>query len=471
MKTKVFLSVSLGIAAIFLHCSVTVAGATNQTTYLDLSFDPGSGAAGGLVETVVPQPDGKVLICGNFGSINGVAQPYIARLDSQGAVDTQFHSQPGYWVRHMALQPDGKIIIGGFFTNVEGVPRNRVARLNSDGSLDTSFNPGTGADKKIVEGDDKDPFVFATAVQKDGKILIGGNFAIYNGQPSSGLARLNPDGSLDPTFSVGAGANSWVRSLYLLDNGQILVSGWFTTFNNQTFNRMVRLNADGSPDPSFYADFGDSTAVYTMAVQPDGKILVGGHFSRVNSTPRNSIARINPDGSADETFDPGTGPDGFVECIRLQPDGRAVLAGYFSQINGVPRFRTARLNADGSVDESYKADLDNFAWTVAIQSDGKFLFSGGFSTVDGISRNEIARVLPGGTGFVVPRLLDPALQRGQFTAWVATVPGMQYLLQHREVNSDHWLDSPSVTGDGSMKALVDTTASSSSSRIYRVIVN
>ena len=97
----------------------------------------------------------------------------------------------------MALQPDGKIVIGGFFTSVAGVGRNRIARLNSDGSLDTSFDPGVGCQGKVVPADDKDPFVFALAVQRDGKIVVAGNFATYNNQPSSGIARLNADGTLD----------------------------------------------------------------------------------------------------------------------------------------------------------------------------------------------------------------------------------------------------------------------------------
>src|SRR5215218_5272505 len=123
---KINLLFSFAIGALFA-CSPE---ALAQTNLLDLAFNPGTGAGDGLVETVVSQPDGKVLICGDFLSVNGVPQGFIARLNSDGSVDPTFHAGPGYWVRHMALQADGKIIIGGFFTNVEGQPRNRVARLN-----------------------------------------------------------------------------------------------------------------------------------------------------------------------------------------------------------------------------------------------------------------------------------------------------------------------------------------------------
>jgi uncharacterized delta-60 repeat protein len=442
-----------------------------QNSLLDSTFNPGTGASNGIVETVIVQQDGKVLVSGDFTSFNGAPQGYIARLNADGSVDTSFHAQPGYWVRHMSLQPDGKIIIGGFFTNVEGISRNRVARLNPDGTLDHTFDPGRGAEKKIVEGDDKDPFVFATAVQPDGKILIGGNFATFNGVPSSGLARLNPDGSQDTSLNVGAGANSWVRSLLILTNGQIFVSGWFTSFNNQTFNRMVRLNADGSADSSFYADFGDSTAVCTMAAQSDGPIVVGGHFFRVNSTPRTSVARLHPDGTADLSFDTGAGADGFVECARLQPDGRAVLAGYFSNIEGIVRHRVARLNSDGSVDPSLSADLDNFAWTITLQGDGKILICGGFTTVDGESRNGVARLLPGVSETPPPELIGPAWAAGQFSVGVVTFEGKQYVLQHRLPGTNVWDSLPAVVGDGTAKKLVDPNASSSETRFYRVKVN
>src|SRR5690349_648689 len=130
MKLKHILGFAL--LALALHGQKAVA---QNSSFLDSSFNPGTGATDGLVETVIPQPDGKVLICGNFLTVNSVQRSFVARLNHDGSVDTSFEAHPGYWVRHMALQPDGKIVIGGFFTNVEGVPRNRIARLNPDGSL------------------------------------------------------------------------------------------------------------------------------------------------------------------------------------------------------------------------------------------------------------------------------------------------------------------------------------------------
>src|SRR3954471_10254970 len=110
------------IAVLFLSAPPMFAN-----SLVDKSFNPGSGA-NGFVETVLEQPDGKILICGNFTQFNGVPMGYMGRLNPDGSVDTSFSGHPGYWVRTMALQPDGKVVIGGWFNNVDGQPRNTIAR-------------------------------------------------------------------------------------------------------------------------------------------------------------------------------------------------------------------------------------------------------------------------------------------------------------------------------------------------------
>jgi uncharacterized delta-60 repeat protein len=360
--------------------------------FLDTTFDPGTGV-NGFVESAVVQPDGKILICGNFTSFNGVPRSYMARLNSNGSLDTDFVASPNYWVRFMALQPDGKIVIGGFFTAVGGQPRNRVARVNTDGSVDTTFNPGAGCEGRMVPADPTDPFLFAIGLQTDGKIIIGGNFTNYNKAPRMGVARLNSDGSLDSNFNVGSGLDSWVRSILVLPNEQILLSGWFQNYNSHGHDRMVRLNPDGSADETFKTDIGYSTSIYSMAQQSDGKLIVGGHSVNTNSPFQQEVVRLNLDGSYDRSFNPGgSGANEKVESVVLQPDGKILIAGYFSQYNGTQLKNIARLNSDGSLDTGFSAATDNWIWTIAPQNDGKFLITGAFSKVDGASRNGIARL-------------------------------------------------------------------------------
>src|SRR5262245_39430326 len=116
------------------------------------------------------------------------ATPVSGSIDSSFVLHT---NEVNNWVWAVVVQPDGKILIAGDFTSVHGVPRNRIARLLSDGSLDTSFDPGSGADTTVN----------CMALQSDGKILIGGSFSSINGTSRSHFARLNSNGSLDTGFS------------------------------------------------------------------------------------------------------------------------------------------------------------------------------------------------------------------------------------------------------------------------------
>ncbi|MGV3772346.1 MAG: chitobiase/beta-hexosaminidase C-terminal domain-containing protein [Verrucomicrobiales bacterium] len=374
---------------------------------LDTSFNIGSGA-NGLVEQVLPLSNGKILICGNFTSFNGKNRAYVARLNSDGSVDESFQANPGYWVRNMAVQPDGKIVIGGFFTTVSGTPRNLIARLNENGSLDPSFNPGTGARDLIGAGIDGnvDPFVFWVAVQPDGKILATGNFRNYNGASSVGIVRINPDGSRDTSFNVGNGLDSWGRHIQILPNGQILLSGWFTQYNGRGFNRVARINSDGSPDTSFQPYFGDKTAIYSTASVANGKYIVVGHSLNDQGLFHQEMARLNPNGSFDTGFIGVTNEK--TESVVVQPDGNIIIGGYFTYANRSPRRMVARMFPDGTLDPNFQANIDNFVWTVALQNDGKLLISGGFTTVDGVSYRGVARLLTGSSGGNPPPPVDTA---------------------------------------------------------------
>src|SRR5688572_6070695 len=245
---------------------------------LDPSFKTGKGA-NGYVEQMLEQPDGKILICGLFGEFDGKVMRFIGRLNSDGSIDPTFNATPSYWVRHMILLPDGKIVIGGMFNYIGTTRRNLIARLNSDGSLDTTFDPGSGGEVSIGTGVNNDPrpFIIWMDRQPDGKILVTGNFRDYGGAQSSGIVRINPDGSRDATFKVGAGINTWGRFVKRFDNEQIVVTGWFTSYNNRNFNRLVVLNSDGSFDATVNAFYGDKTAVYTVYRQAEGKLITGGH--------------------------------------------------------------------------------------------------------------------------------------------------------------------------------------------------
>lgn len=264
------------------------------------------------------------------------------------------------------------------------------------GTIDPDFDPGTGFGESILESR-----VETIIQQPDGKLLVGGWFSEYNGTAISLIARLNLDGSLDNSFAIGdgfSGFSSYVKAIALQPDGKILVGGNFTEFDGTTRHRIARLNSDGSLDSGFDPLTGFNSDVNAIVVQPDGKILVAGIFSaydwlNAGGVVRNRIARLNADGSLDTSFDP---QDGFVSTtggqtrihkLILQPDGKILACGQFDEFNGEPRIIVARLNADGTLDNSFDAG-DNFelifgfygeSWGMKLRPDGKILLAGNFS--------------------------------------------------------------------------------------------
>ncbi len=371
----------------------------NANGSLDTGFNPGGGA-NTYIRSVAMQADGKVIIGGDFSSYDVAARSYIARLNADGSLDTGFNSATGAngSVVSAVVQDDGKIIVVGSFTGYFGTSRNRIARLNADGSLDTGFNPGTGANQSIN----------ATAVQTDGKIVIGGAFFTFNNIGRSRVARLNPNGSLDAGFNPGTGTNNTVLSTTVQADGKIIIGGFFTSYNGTGTNYIARLNTDGSLDASFNPGTGANGWVYSTAMQADGKIILVGNFTSFNGTGRNRIARLNPDGSLDTGFDPGSGANAVVNSTVVQADGKIIIGGFFTSFNGTGRNYVARLNTDGSLDTGFDPGAGANGWvrSTAVQSDGKVLIAGEFTSYNSTGRNRIARLDPDGN-------LDSSFDPGQ----------------------------------------------------------
>lgn len=343
-----------------------------QPGTLDGSFTPGSGPDTSVF-TTVNQPDGKILIAGTFDAYNGTARSGIARIHADGSLDTSFN--PGTalalaseYIYCMALQPDGKILIGGIFAGFNGVARNNIARLNADGSVDTTFNPGSGANNEVV----------TISLQSTGKMIVGGLFTQFNGSARR-LVRLNPDGSTDNTFAIGGGPNSYVWTTSVLPDDKIYIGGGYSTFNNVSANSIIRLNPDGTRDNTFTNTRLSNNAVLTHAVQPDGKIIIGGYFTNYGSPTivRNRIARINADGTLDNSFNVGTGLNNYPLTTLCQPNGKILVGGNFTTYNGSTANRIVRLNTDGSVDSSFLSGsgLPNILYKATFQPDGKILLA------------------------------------------------------------------------------------------------
>ena len=377
---------------------------TNSNDYSFTTFDTGS-LFNSYVNTVAVQSDGKILVGGGFTTFNGVTVNRIARLNADGTRDTSAFTvgaAANDTVSTIAVQSDGKILLGGTFTTFNGVTVNRIVRLNADGTRDTAFttNTGTGANNTV----------YTIAVQPDGKILVGGQFTTFSGVTVNRIARLNADGTRDTAFTTNNGTGitgttyDRVLTIAIQPDGKILVGGAFETVMGVTTYRIFRLNSDGTRDtnfPTFIHTNGPNSTVNTMAVQSDGKILVGGGFSTFSSgVTVNFIVRLNADGTRDTAFttNTGTGASSAVFTLAIQPDGKILVGGHFTTFNGVTVNRIVRLNADGSIDTAFTTDTgtgaNNSVNTIVVQPDGKILVGGLFTSINYIGRSRIARLLP-----------------------------------------------------------------------------
>lgn len=367
----------------------------------------GTGGISSEVHSLAIQTDGKILIGGNFTQIGGVTRNRFARLNEDGTVDATFYTNLGTAfgdrVWSIALQTDGKIVIVGEFTTFNGNTRNGIVRLNSDGTEDTTFYTNAGA----AFGGQQARVV---AIQSDGKILVGGlTFAGFDGGSSRNFCRINSDGSSDTTFNTNLGSGTdgsgTVATIAIQPDGNILIGGQFVTFDSTTRNRLMRINSDGTPDTTFYTNLGTaiggvSTGVQSIIIQPDDKIIVGGAFVLFNSNTRNRMFRLNSDGTEDTAFYTalGTGFDGSVLSVVLQDTGKIIIGGsVFTTLNGVAQPNIVRLNADLTVDDSFTTNVGTgfpsaALYDIRLSNDGSILIGGNYTSFNSTTRNNLVEL-------------------------------------------------------------------------------
>ena len=400
----------------------------NSDGSLDTTFATGTGPDNSFIRDIAMQPDGKIIVVGDFWSFNGSFDTFgIARLSSNGAVDDTFLSPFGpmnppslstgvfsvgllpdgkliiggalriggqsKWVARLnanggvdesfnsptmnsnpwelAVQPDGKIVMGGFFTTISSTSRPRVARLNADGTLDTTFTPGTGANSSVLQ----------VRILPSGKVLINGTFSSLNGTARGGLAQLNSDGTLDDTFAPNGTTTGTVQAVTPTSAGDYFVGGSFTRISGVDRNSLVAMTTAGAVDPNFVATTLNFASVRATIAQSDGKLIVGGAFNRLNGAAVNSVIRLTSSGSLDTTFSNGVLIAGTITRIVVQSDGKLLLVGGGIRINNGSSQTLVRLNADGTPDATFTLatiatiSIGNAA---AVQPDGKILF--GYTT-------------------------------------------------------------------------------------------
>lgn len=348
----------------------------------------------GRVHDMALLPDGRIMVAGNFTQIGGQARRYLVRIHPDGTIDEGF-TDPGFFIgtntRVLAVtpQPDGKILIAGEFSIGEsGSPnwRGLVARLNSDGTLDTSFDVGITPMLSSAAG--------ILALQDDGKAIVSGYGGSWTGDGQyRAIVRLNTDGSLDSSFlpaDIDGMINPFLSAVLPLANGQALVGGRAREEEGGPFTaRLYRLQANGSNDPGFTPPDLDASSVCALARQHDGKLLV---MAWSDGEERDvSLIRLNEDGDTDQTFNilHTTLEALSPTCtLDLQADGRILVGIDKTDIAGSGFDYMVRLNTDGSLDHSFQWPDSRASHTLLVQDDGKLLLSG-----MGVSR----RIYPDGS--------------------------------------------------------------------------
>ncbi len=312
---------------IITSTSYTIENSTIKSGVLRFNTDgslDNSFAVNPYAGEVLVQPDNKVLVAYSDGTY-----AYPVRLNSDGTDDAGFNGNvPQYYsgsISAMAIQPsDNSILVAG----EEFMTPSFVERLNPDGTTAGKLPDATGL------------YVTTIAVQSDNYILIGGEFV-------GGIRRLDPSGVLDPTF-IGE-ASDFVTDIIVQPNGKILVAGLFQFFNDLPHPGIVRLNPDGSIDNTFTAlgitdqiDLGYYAT--RLLLQSDNKILVAGLFETINGASRRNLVRLNTDGTVDCSFDPGASSDSVIEGLAIQSNGQILISGSFTSYESTPRYGLARIN-------------------------------------------------------------------------------------------------------------------------------
>ena len=373
---------------------------------LDANFAAATFYAPGTVYSALEQPDGKKVVLGDFSRVDGTASARLMRFNANGSVDAVFRQNVGTAgpIYRMVLQSNGQLLLTSGTAaplTAGGITRNTLLRLNADGTADPTLNIGAGptstSQPNYASAD-------ITLPLPNGQILAVGGFDHFGGTVANNLVRLNASGSVDANFNSGTGADGYVGTAVLLPNGKLLIGGYFANYNGTPRNGLARLNTDGSLDPTFNSNFTAGSSVDHLAVLPDGRILVAGTIDPAVASSTPGLVRLLADGSADNTFSVPAGIMGgnvfsyYGNAIELQADGRILIANDGS----IASYPVARLNADGTLDGTFSvvAPPDFYLNSLTLLASGKILMAGRYRATLNYAYNPLLQLTS--TGVVDP---------------------------------------------------------------------
>lgn len=319
---------------------------------------------------------GGTLFDFQYNGVSVAALKNLAKLKPTGEIDTTFNAN----IANGALSAVSTLAFSG--SDIIAGHGNAVARIDQTGLIDTAFKTNVGAAARKADGTTAG-VVYSVAVQADGKILVGGDFASFNSHATQNLVRLNSDGTVDTSFSSQSGIDNIVRKVLVQPDQKILVGGNFTTFQSANATYLVRLNANGTVDTSFKnpSISPAGSFVTQLGLQSDGKIIIGGQFSSVDGTSRPNLARLNVDGSLDQSF--GDSSNLFfqwstaISALWVNANDSLLIG------SGMTSPFVVRVTKDGVKDTTFSTAITSGGVSaIAVQASGNILVGGGLQTAN-----------------------------------------------------------------------------------------
>lgn len=399
--------------------SQTRSGAALFNANGSLSYTPPfltvtGGNANGNVTRALVTSAGDVVLAGTFTQVNATARPGIARITAAGVLDTAFApgaGPVGGAIEDAALDASGRVVIGGSFTSFSGTVEGYIVRLSTAGAVDTAFAANTNVSAAVN----------SVQVQANGQILLGGSFANSGGFVFNGTTLLNADGTTDTTFNPYPGANNSVFRARRVSDGSVVVTGAFTQMQNQARSLIARFTTNGPIDTLFATDTLAGGYPVDILERPDGKLLVRGTFTTVNGQSRNGLARFHSAsvrrGGLESAMNGAALANNTVNAVVPLGDGRFVVAGDFTTFSGQARSRVAAINVYGEVDATFNVGTgcNGAVLGGALLSSGKILLWGGFSSYNNTAAPGLVRLNPDGSpdATFVPPVFNAAVNAVQ----------------------------------------------------------
>jgi uncharacterized delta-60 repeat protein len=281
-----------------------------------------------------------------------------------------------------------KLVVVGDFKIYNGASRRGIVRFTQTGILDTTLDPGAGFASLLNSNRPRD-----VKQQADGKYVVVGNYGNYQGVSHNGIVRINYDGSRDTTFNVGTGFTGLALQVRILPSGNILVGGVMTAYSGTNISRLCRLLPTGQLDTTFNNSTISAGTITKIVVNNDGTIYVGGGFS---ISGRNNLILLNADGSYNPSLPfnaANSGFGGFVFDFEVLPDGKLIVVGDMTTFGGVniPR-GIIRLNSNGTTDTSFTSlGFSNYVNEVIVQG-SKYICVGFYGNYGTNATNQVARI-------------------------------------------------------------------------------